>query len=91
MTETRASETIGFIGLGNMGLPMCLNLVDAGYDVVGGSATSGDDLGHRLGPEVQGDDVVSGIDQVEAHGQTHVAEADETDGFRGSCFRQGHS
>ena len=27
-------ETIGFIGLGNMGLPMCLNLVDAGYDVV---------------------------------------------------------
>ena len=34
MTETRASETIGFIGLGNMGLPMCLNLVDAGYDVV---------------------------------------------------------
>ena len=34
LTETRASETIGFIGLGNMGLPMCLNLVDAGYDVV---------------------------------------------------------
>ena len=34
MTATRASETIGFIGLGNMGLPMCLNLVDAGYDVV---------------------------------------------------------
>ena len=34
MTETRASETIGFIGLGNMGLPMCLNLVDAGFDVV---------------------------------------------------------
>ena len=34
MTETRASETIGFIGLGNMGLPMCLNLVDAGYDVI---------------------------------------------------------
>ena len=28
------SETIGFIGLGNMGLPMCLNLVDAGFDVV---------------------------------------------------------
>ena len=28
------SETIGFIGLGNMGLPMCLNLVDAGIDVV---------------------------------------------------------
>ena len=28
------SETIGFIGLGNMGLPMCLNLVEAGFDVV---------------------------------------------------------
>jgi len=27
-------ETIGFIGLGNMGLPMCLNLVEAGFDVV---------------------------------------------------------
>ena len=28
------SETLGFIGLGNMGLPMCLNLVEAGFDVV---------------------------------------------------------
>ncbi|MGA0238666.1 MAG: NAD(P)-dependent oxidoreductase [Acidimicrobiales bacterium] len=28
------SDTIGFIGLGNMGLPMCLNLVDAGFDVI---------------------------------------------------------
>ena len=28
------SETIGFIGLGNMGLPMCLNLVHARFDVV---------------------------------------------------------
>ena len=28
------AETIGFIGLGNMGLPMCLNLVEAGFDVV---------------------------------------------------------
>ena len=28
------SETIGFIGLGNMGRPMCLRLVAAGYDVV---------------------------------------------------------
>ncbi len=27
--------TIGFIGLGNMGLPMATNLVDAGYDVQG--------------------------------------------------------
>ena len=27
-------ETIGFVGLGNMGLPMCLNLVEAGFDVV---------------------------------------------------------
>ena len=40
---------------------------------------------------IQGDDVVTGIDEVEAHGQTHVAEADETDGFRGSCFRHGRS
>lgn len=28
------TDTIGFIGLGNMGLPMCLNLLDAGFDVV---------------------------------------------------------
>ena len=34
MSEPARSETIGFIGLGNMGLPMCLNLVDAGFDVV---------------------------------------------------------
>lgn len=27
--------TIGFVGLGNMGLPMALNLVKAGHDVVG--------------------------------------------------------
>ena len=27
------STAIGFIGLGNMGLPMCLRLVAAGYDV----------------------------------------------------------
>src|SRR5699024_439812 len=29
------AETIGFVGLGIMGLPMSKNLVDAGYDVVG--------------------------------------------------------
>ena len=28
------TETIGFIGLGNMGLPMCLNLIETGFDVV---------------------------------------------------------
>ena len=32
--ETPVSETIGFIGLGNMGRPMCLRLLAAGYDVV---------------------------------------------------------
>lgn len=34
MSDTPSSETIGFIGLGNMGLPMCLNLVETGFDVV---------------------------------------------------------
>ena len=29
-----SSKTVGFIGLGIMGLPMAKNLVDAGYDVV---------------------------------------------------------
>jgi 3-hydroxyisobutyrate dehydrogenase-like beta-hydroxyacid dehydrogenase len=29
------SRTVGFVGLGIMGLPMAKNLVDAGYDVVG--------------------------------------------------------
>ena len=28
------TDTIGFIGLGNMGLPMCLNLIEAGFTVV---------------------------------------------------------
>ena len=28
------TDTIGFIGLGNMGLPMCLNLIAAGLDVI---------------------------------------------------------
>ncbi len=28
------ADSIGFIGLGNMGLPMCLNLVEAGFDVI---------------------------------------------------------
>tara|TARA_B100001167_G_scaffold169464_1_gene119656 strand:- start:592 stop:1515 length:924 start_codon:yes stop_codon:yes gene_type:complete len=32
--ETPVSETIGFIGLGNMGRPMCLRLLATGYDVV---------------------------------------------------------
>ena len=30
-----AEKTVGFVGLGIMGLPMAKNLVDAGYDVVG--------------------------------------------------------
>ncbi|MFC6734262.1 NAD(P)-dependent oxidoreductase [Haladaptatus sp. DYSN1] len=30
-----ASKTVGFVGLGIMGLPMSKNLLDAGYDVVG--------------------------------------------------------
>ena len=30
-----STQTIGYIGLGIMGLPMAKNLVDAGYDVVG--------------------------------------------------------
>ena len=29
------TQTIGFIGLGNMGLPMAMNLVKSGYDVIG--------------------------------------------------------
>ncbi|MFC6942407.1 NAD(P)-dependent oxidoreductase [Salinirubellus sp. GCM10025818] len=29
------SRTVGFVGLGIMGLPMAKNLIDAGYDVVG--------------------------------------------------------
>jgi 2-hydroxy-3-oxopropionate reductase len=36
MTDT----TVGFVGLGIMGLPMAKNLVDAGYDVVGYNRSS---------------------------------------------------
>ena len=87
---TRPHHAIDVVGTGERG-EQDVGLRSDGCDVVGGSATSGDDLGHRFWPEIQGDDVVTGIDQVEAHGQTHVAEADETDGFRGSCFRHGRS
>jgi 3-hydroxyisobutyrate dehydrogenase len=34
MTQTPARDTIGFIGLGNMGAPMCDRLLEAGYTVV---------------------------------------------------------
>lgn len=30
----KATTTVGFVGLGNMGLPMCLNLVSSGVSVV---------------------------------------------------------
>ena len=30
-----SNETVGFVGLGIMGLPMAKNLLDAGYDVIG--------------------------------------------------------
>jgi 3-hydroxyisobutyrate dehydrogenase-like beta-hydroxyacid dehydrogenase len=38
MTDTNTDQTvdsIGFVGLGNMGLPMAQNLLEAGYDVLG--------------------------------------------------------
>ena len=37
MTDTGTSRqpAIGFVGLGNMGLPMAVNLVKAGFDVLG--------------------------------------------------------
>jgi 3-hydroxyisobutyrate dehydrogenase len=34
MTQTPACDTIGFIGLGNMGAPMCDRLLEAGFTVV---------------------------------------------------------
>ena len=36
-----AAMDVGFIGLGRMGLPMCANLVRAGYDVTAGDLRSG--------------------------------------------------
>ncbi len=44
------SKTIGFVGLGIMGLPMAHNLLDAGYDVVG----------HNRSPEPTADLVAAG-------------------------------
>ncbi|MFP8955318.1 NAD(P)-dependent oxidoreductase [Natrialbaceae archaeon A-CW3] len=35
-----SAQTIGFVGLGIMGLPMARNLIDAGYDVVGHNRSS---------------------------------------------------
>jgi 2-hydroxy-3-oxopropionate reductase len=35
------AETIGFVGLGIMGLPMSKNLIDAGYEVVGHNRSQG--------------------------------------------------
>ena len=43
--------TVGLIGLGNMGIPMARNLIEAGYDVLGfrrGDATDFEALGGRL-------------------------------------------
>lgn len=34
MASIGQDHTIGFVGLGNMGAPMCLRLVEAGYDVI---------------------------------------------------------
>ncbi len=34
MSETATPETVGFIGLGNMGRPMCHRLLEAGYHIV---------------------------------------------------------
>ena len=56
MTRTMA-QTIGFIGLGNMGGPMAANLVRAGHTVRGlrpraglaGGRRAGGDRGGRLG------------------------------------------
>ena len=46
------SETIGFIGLGNMGGPMCDRLIDHGFDVVASTWSAND--GRRLSPMVAG-------------------------------------
>ena len=34
-TSTVAAKKVGFLGLGNMGLPMATNLKKAGFDVTG--------------------------------------------------------
>lgn len=34
MSETKPALRVGFIGIGNMGLPMSTNLLKAGYDVI---------------------------------------------------------
>jgi 3-hydroxyisobutyrate dehydrogenase-like beta-hydroxyacid dehydrogenase len=34
MSETKPAIRVGFIGIGNMGLPMCTNLLKAGYSVI---------------------------------------------------------
>ena len=44
-------STVGLIGLGNMGMPMAKNLIEAGYDVLGfrrGDASDFEALGGRL-------------------------------------------
>jgi 3-hydroxyisobutyrate dehydrogenase-like beta-hydroxyacid dehydrogenase len=33
MSETRPTQRVGFVGIGNMGLPMCTNLIKAGFEV----------------------------------------------------------
>ncbi|WP_458412886.1 NAD(P)-dependent oxidoreductase [Schinkia sp. CFF1] len=44
---------VGFIGLGNMGLPMAKNLVKAGYDVVGKNRSNGkEDLFTQAGGKI---------------------------------------
>ena len=45
--------TVGLIGLGNMGIPMARNLIEAGYEVLGfrrGDASDFEALGGRPAP-----------------------------------------
>jgi 2-hydroxy-3-oxopropionate reductase len=59
------TETIGFVGLGIMGLPMAKNLVDAGYEVVG----------HNRSPEPVGELVEHGGERADSPQET----AEQTD------------
>lgn len=44
-------DRIGFVGLGNMGVPMSLRLLNAGFDVVGfdPNSAAGEDVNHHAG------------------------------------------
>ena len=75
---------VGFIGVGNMGGPMCRNIIKrSNHQVTVFDLNPAAEIGaglHRRGVQVEHRHlVIAALDDVAAHGTAHVADADESD------------